>query len=153
MPSTIAISPFTIDTNILIYSVDSSDPGKHRIADVIVRQALTNGIGIPFQCLSEFVYATTKKRILTMAAATDVVLRVLLAAKLVPSEEADLIEALRITTSDRIPFFDALLLATAARSGCTTLFSEDFQDGRTFGTLTVRNPFKLSAAGLTALLT
>jgi len=41
----------------------------------------------------------------------------------------------------KIPFFDGLLLSTVARAGYTTLFTEDFQDGRELGGVTLRNPF------------
>jgi predicted nucleic acid-binding protein len=43
----------------------------------------------------------------------------------------------------RFSFSDALIVAAALESGCTTLFSEDLQDGQVIDrTLTVRNPFR-----------
>jgi predicted nucleic acid-binding protein len=43
----------------------------------------------------------------------------------------------------RFSFYDALIVAAALESGCTTLFSEDLQDGQVIDqTLTVRNPFQ-----------
>jgi predicted nucleic acid-binding protein len=39
-------------------------------------------------------------------------------------------------------FWDALILATASREGCTILYSEDFQHGRAYGTVKVVNPFR-----------
>jgi predicted nucleic acid-binding protein len=39
-------------------------------------------------------------------------------------------------------FYDALIVASALEAGCTTLLSEDIQDGRVIdGRLTIRNPF------------
>jgi predicted nucleic acid-binding protein len=40
-----------------------------------------------------------------------------------------------------LPFYDALIVASAIEAGCDTLYSEDMQDGRTIGALTIRNPF------------
>lgn len=40
-----------------------------------------------------------------------------------------------------ISFWDALILEAARRGGATLLMSEDLQTGRTFGDLTVVNPF------------
>jgi predicted nucleic acid-binding protein len=43
----------------------------------------------------------------------------------------------------RFSFYDALIVAAALESGCTTLFSEYLQDGQVIDrTLTVRNPFR-----------
>jgi predicted nucleic acid-binding protein len=39
-------------------------------------------------------------------------------------------------------FYDALIIASALEAGCTTLLTEDMQDGRIIaGRLTIRNPF------------
>jgi predicted nucleic acid-binding protein len=45
-----------------------------------------------------------------------------------------------------------MLWAIADRSGCTILFTEDFQHNRTFGNVTFINPFLLSTGELAALL-
>ncbi len=40
-------------------------------------------------------------------------------------------------------FYDALIVASALEAGCTTLLSEDMQDGLVVeGRLTLRNPFR-----------
>jgi len=40
-----------------------------------------------------------------------------------------------------IPYWDALILAAAERSGCRWLLSEDFSHGRKYGSVRVVNPF------------
>ncbi len=37
--------------------------------------------------------------------------------------------------------YDSVILAAAIEAGCTTMFSEDMQDGQTVAGLTIRNPF------------
>ena len=50
--------------------------------------------------------------------------------------------ALEIAACTRYQFYDALIIAAALEGGCTTLFSEDLQDGQVInGGLTIRNPF------------
>jgi len=50
--------------------------------------------------------------------------------------------ALGIASRTGYQFYDALIIASAPESGCTTLFSEDLQDGQVVeGRLTIRNPF------------
>jgi len=41
----------------------------------------------------------------------------------------------------RISYWDAPILAAAESSGCQRLLSEDLSDGRTYGSVTVENPF------------
>jgi predicted nucleic acid-binding protein len=44
-----------------------------------------------------------------------------------------------------LAFYDALIVAAAIEAGCDTLFTEDMQHGRKFGSLTVVNPFDENA--------
>ena len=50
--------------------------------------------------------------------------------------------ALTLAEADNVSVYDALIVATALQAGCTTLWSDDMQDGRLVaGRLTIRNPF------------
>ncbi len=40
-----------------------------------------------------------------------------------------------------LSFHDALIVAAAVAAECDILYSEDLQHGRTFGGLTIHNPF------------
>ncbi len=50
--------------------------------------------------------------------------------------------ALRGMPAYRLSWFDAHLWAYAEHFGLAEIFSEDFEDGRRYGTVTVRDPFK-----------
>lgn len=50
--------------------------------------------------------------------------------------------AMKRHQSDEFSFWDSLIVEAAFQSGCCTLLSEDMQDGREIGPLTIRNPFK-----------
>jgi predicted nucleic acid-binding protein len=55
--------------------------------------------------------------------------------------------ALRLAARYRLPFYDALIAASALDAGCTTLWSEDFQDGQVLdGRLRICNPFSAGTA-------
>ncbi len=55
--------------------------------------------------------------------------------------------ALRLAARYRLPIYDALIAASALEAGCTTLWSEDFQDGQVLdGQLRIRNPFSAGSA-------
>lgn len=51
---------------------------------------------------------------------------------------------LRIAAEYQFHIYDALIAAAALESKCTTLYSEDLQDGQVIdGRLTIRNPFTM----------
>ena len=72
--------------------------------------------------------------------------------RIVPASEEDLVEAMDTYQRLGLQFFDALLVATALRAGCTTLFSEGMQHGRLYNGLRVVNPFLLKTAELDDVL-
>src|SRR5437764_662000 len=54
-------------------------------------------------------------------------------------EEGEFI--LKLARDHGLAFYDALIVAAALEAGCDTLFTEDMQHGRKFGSLTIINPF------------
>ena len=50
--------------------------------------------------------------------------------------------AISIQERWQISFWDALIVAAAERTHCAGILSEDLSDGQTYGSVTVRNPFK-----------
>lgn len=57
------------------------------------------------------------------------------------------LEAIERSQRERLAFWDALIVQVAVEGGADTLFSEDLQHGRQFGTVTVQNPFRGRSAG------
>ena len=60
---------FTLDTNILVYSVDDKDDGRHSLALQIVDRAVEVDCWLTLQSLSEFYWAVTRKRTMPAAGA------------------------------------------------------------------------------------
>ncbi len=142
MSSTNAISPVSIHTNVLIYSIDSSDAAKQEIADGVVERLIAARGCMPLQCLSEFHALTTRKRLITPHQAERVVERMLMSLVIMSAEALDVVEAMHLQQQHGMQYFDALLIATARRVGCTLFLTEDMQHGRSFGGITVDNPFR-----------
>lgn len=46
----------------------------------------------------------------------------------------------------QLPLWDALIVRAAQAAGCSTLYSEDFQDGKVIDGLRIVNPFKKAAS-------
>ena len=128
------------DTNVLVYIVGQED---ERTA---VAEALVAGGGVlSVQVLNELAAVARRKLGLTW----DEVGEALAAIRvLCPSPVALTIETheagLRIAAQYQFHICDALVAAAALEAGCTTLYSEDLQDGQVIdGCLTIRNPFKM----------
>jgi predicted nucleic acid-binding protein len=127
------------DTSVLIYAIAQNDPRGPR-----AEALLANGGLVGVQVLNEFVSVARRKLRMPWKDMTDALdaIRILCPAP-VPITISTHETALRIAQDHDYEIYDALVVAAALETGCTTLYSEDLQDGRVFdGKLTIRNPFK-----------
>lgn len=136
-------SPKTFfDTNILIYAVALDDPRNAQAEEL-----LSSGGRISVQILNEFVAVARRKLLMPWRDVTEALdaFRVLCPSPLamtIAIHEA----ALKIAEKHGFGIYDASVIAAALESGCSVLYSEDFQDGQTIdGQLTIRNPFAQSS--------
>jgi predicted nucleic acid-binding protein len=132
---------FSLDANVLIYAVDHRDPVKHAAARQTIVLAGQIEITLTMQVLGEFFHAVGRKRLLPRDEAARAVSSWLALFKVIHATPEDVAPAMAAAVAGRFSYWDALMLGTASRAGCTILFSEDMADGATFGPLTVRNPF------------
>lgn len=135
--------PVFADTNVLLYQWDAADPDKQRRAAEWMKALWSSRRGrLSFQVLSEFYVAATHK--IEPAVERETArryVRTLFAWEPVAADAALVEAAWRVQERLRLSWWDALILAAAHRSGCRTLLSEDFQDGRSYDEVTVVNPF------------
>jgi len=133
-----------LDTNVLVYAHDRSDPRKQDQARSLIAASLRHGTGlISAQVLSEFFVTMTRKIQTPMTVQQARNELVLLAHLEAIDIDADLLlRATHMQADWRIQYWDALVLAAAERGECSIVYSEDFSHGQTYGTLTVCNPFQ-----------
>ena len=132
-----------VDTNVLIYAHDLDAGHNHATAAALLRTLWAERTGLlSTQVLQEFyVNATRKiKTPLTKPAARRVVSAYTpwCVEGLTP---ADIATAFQIEDDAQLGFWDALIVALAARSGARYLLSEDLNTGQTIAGVTIRNPF------------
>lgn len=135
--------PVFVDTNVLVYLRDSTDPEKQRRAAEWVGHLWDTGAGrISVQVLQEYYVTVTAKLDLGLPAedAREDVLALRAWRPLFP--DADILEDAWVV-EDRygLSFWDALIVVSARRLGCSTLLTEDLQDGQELDGLVVRSPF------------
>lgn len=132
-----------IDTNILLYAVDSAgDPEKHRRAVDLMDRLGAAGCGVlPLQTLTEFYSVAVRKYRTSPEQASryvDVWNGVF------PIREAvfaDVVDAMRVHRDHGVQFWDGMIWSVVRRAGGRVLFSEDLQDGRELEGVRFVNPF------------
>jgi predicted nucleic acid-binding protein len=136
-----------VDTNILVYRCDPRDPGKRAAALEVLREGEISGdLRIPHQALVEFVSSVTRLRrmsepIMTIAAATRQAELFMAEFPILYPNESVIRMALLGRAAYGLPWYDAHLWAYAEHYGLPEILSEDFEHGRWYGTVRIRNPF------------
>ena len=132
-----------VDTNVLVYAHDSSAGPKHRRAQQLLADLWASGNGcLSVQVLQEFYVNVTRKVSRPMEADSARQRVEELSHWLVHSPTAeDVVVAIQLHQHGRISFWDAMVLTSAHRLGCSVLWSEDLNEGQVLTGVTVRNPF------------
>ncbi len=132
-----------VDTNVLIYARDSSEPEKQPRAAQWIEELWRARAGrLSVQVLQEYYVGVTQKLdpgLEQAAARSDV--RALAAWEPVVADVWLVEDAWDLQDRYSVSFWDALILAAAIRSSCGYLLSEVFQDGSVVDGVTVLNPF------------
>jgi predicted nucleic acid-binding protein len=136
-----------LDTNVLVYAVDEDEPVKRDIARSLLSSADSDRFVLSPQILSEFYVAVTRKlrRSLTDVAAAEMVDQL----GLLPAVTLDVAlvkRAVAISRSDRLSYWDALVVASAEAGGCGRILTEDLNDGQVIASVRVENPFRQARA-------
>lgn len=135
-----------VDTNVLIYAHDVDAGRKHDIAKDLLRRLWSERRGLlSAQVLQEFYVNATRKirQPLPRPDARRVVETY--APWCVDSlGPTDITRAFQIEDQAGISFWDALIVAVAARSGAHVLVSEDLNAGQTIAGVTIHDPFEES---------
>ncbi len=142
----------SFDTNLFFYSIDPDAETKGEMALNIFELADPRRSFVTLQCLGELCFSVAKKRPALLDRAYRTVSDIQAFFPVVAAENVDLTRAIQANQQHTLSFWDAMLWATCDRSACTILLTEDFQDGRTLGGVTFRNPFTMSVPELEALL-
>ena len=140
---------YFLDTNIFIYSLDSSAPEKQRIARDLIKSGLRSGKGcISYQVVQEYCNVTSKKfkEPLRHEDILEYMRSVLIPMWKVHSS-IDLFEfSMEVRARWGLSIYDSIILASAFESRSETLYTEDLSDGQEFTLpgnrgVVIKNPF------------
>jgi predicted nucleic acid-binding protein len=127
-----------LDSNVLVYAF--TDDARAATAQAL----LDRGCTISVQGLNEFANVARRKLGKSWREIRDDLAAIRTVCPTVIPIDVDTHEtALRLAERYGLAMFDALMVATASKAGCTTLWSEDMQDGMLIdGKLRIANPFR-----------
>ncbi len=132
-----------VDTNILIYAYDADAQAKHDIAKRVLHQLWEERCGVlSLQVLQEFYVNVTRKisRPLPKESARLVVSSY--SVWCVETTPAEISTAFQVEDEYLIGFWDALILASALKSGANRILTEDLNPGQTIAGIRIENPFR-----------
>ena len=133
-----------VDTNVLVYSRDASEPPKQKQAMAWMARLWSEQTGrLSFQVLNEFYVTVTNKLQPGMdrqSAREDV--RSLLAWRPIPLDIRVVEGAWRIQDRYKLSWCDALIVSAAQVGDCRYLLTEDLQETLNMGNVEVINPFR-----------
>ena len=136
---------FFFDTNVLVYVFDRAESIKQaRAQDLVTAHMTARDMVLSTQVLQELYVTLTRKKQLGAADALEVV-TTFAQERIVPASADLVLRGLALSQQRQLSVWDALIVQAALQAGCTTLYSEDFQNGARFDELVVLNPFLLQA--------
>ncbi len=131
-----------VDTNILVYAHDVDNRSKHAVARDALRELWSDGTGVMSpQVLQEFYVNVTRKIALPISKTSA--RRVISAYTIwcIDITSAEVMAAFRIEDEAKIGFWDALIVASAAKAGVAKILTEDLNRGQIIAGITIENPF------------
>ncbi len=134
------MSKIFIDTNILVYCMDSFDLAKRDRCRMLLK-TLTNDLRgvISTQVMQEFYVAATKKLGADALLVKDI-LHYFERFETVIITPSLIKEAIDCSIINRLSFWDALIVVAAESAHCEKLWSEDLNDGQIIRGVGVDNP-------------
>ncbi|HUE82980.1 MAG TPA: PIN domain-containing protein [Pyrinomonadaceae bacterium] len=131
-----------VDTNVLIYARDPRDPVKQQKARALTAN-LTDG-ALLWQVACEFIAASRKLTAVgyTQAQALGELERLRVLWKLILPSDNVFVRAEQLTTSHKLLFWDAMIVAACMEGSITRLYTEDFDNSfKQMTGVEIVNPF------------
>ena len=132
-----------VDTNVLLYSFDTSAGVKRDKALELVAELWRGGNAcISVQVLQEFYVNATRKLPNPLPSATaERIISSLSRWEVHAPTAEDVLGAIGLQRDAQLSFWDAMILTSAGKLGCSVLYSEDLNAGQSVSGVAIVNPF------------
>lgn len=132
----------TLDSNILVYAIDSGTADKHAVAFDLMARALKADFVLTVQALGEFLAVIRRKYPAHYDSAHAQAARWAQIFPVVPTEWSHISTASNFAARYRLQFWDCVIWQAARSAGASILVTEDLQDGLSLEGMAVVDPFK-----------
>lgn len=131
-----------VDTNVLIYAHDVDSGTKREVASTLLRELWSERMGaLSPQVLQEFYVNVTRKIATPLSKEAARLVVNSYAIWCIECTPADIAAAFQIEDESRIGFWDALIVASAVKSGAFRILSEDLNAEQVIAGVRIENPF------------
>jgi predicted nucleic acid-binding protein len=130
-----------LDTNVLAYAEGINDRAKRDCALELIGTLPRGTAVIPVQAMGELFNVLVRKAGKSRSNARDRLLSWSDSFPTVETSTGVMLAAVDLASDHRMGIWDAVIMAAAAHAGCRLLLSEDLQEGFTWSSVTVVNPF------------
>ena len=130
-----------IDTNVWVYALSAQNHAKKKAAvNLIAKSYREDVICVSSQVLKEFANFAFKKTTKS-AAEINAMLSKIGSYSFVADTRELITNGVIGKETWQVGFYDALMIAAANKAGCSTIFTEDLNNGQKYGNVTAVNPF------------
>ena len=144
-------APVFVDTNVLLYAVDTAEPEKHRAAASWRSELWRSRRGrLSYQVLQEF-YVQAVRKNPRRAEAARAEVRDFFAWEPVALDTSVIETAWSLQERFSLSFWDALIVAAAQSADCGFLLTEDLSHGQDLDGVRVVSPFRVGPSELDAV--
>ena len=136
-----------VDTNVLVYAYDATDPVKHGLARTALESLWDDGTGVlSTQVLQEFYAVATAGHKLAMQPREALEIVELYSAwPVVLLDPVVILNASRLHEQHQVSFWDALIVEAARLAGAHRILSEDLRAGQAFDGIRIDDPFVVTS--------
>ena len=129
-----------VDTNLWVYLY--SDKPKGNIVKRLLDEHFAN-VTISIQILGELFNVLVKRGFKTKEEARDIISDLTMNFRVIEITKSSVFKAIEISVKYKYSYWDSLIIASALQNGCSSLYSEDMQDGQVIeNKLKIINPFE-----------
>jgi predicted nucleic acid-binding protein len=135
---------FFVDTNVFVYAFEPAEPRKQRLAEDLIRAAITTHKGVvSYQVVQEFFSVVLRRfaQPMNLMEAEQYLVTTFRPLLAVHSSYSLYGQALELTRRHSLSWYDSLIVAAALEAECRILYTEDLQHGQKFDNLRIQNPF------------
>lgn len=130
-----------IDTNILVYTVDNSNPEKKKAAKKLLAEIIRRHMGvISTQVMQEY-YVVATRKLQMDPVISKALLTHLQKFEIVSISPQIIFNAIDCSILNRLSFWDALIITAAASAKCTEIWTEDLNHDQVIQGVRIKNPF------------